>query len=92
MLHSQNNIFKKRFSNYDILNHLYFGLNFGLFGGTALGRFSSCFFLIFCRRATMVAVIFTQSENYKLIYESQFRHFMKWGKICITFGIFYDQL
>ena len=32
-----------------------------------------------------------ETENYKLIYESQFRHFIKWGKICITFGTFYDQ-
>ena len=31
-----------------------------------------------------------ETENYKLIFE--FRHFIKWGKICITFGIFYDQL
>ena len=29
-------------------------------------------------------------ESYKLIYESQFRHFIKWGKIFITFGTFYD--
>ena len=27
-----------------------------------------------------------------MIYEPQFRHFIKWGKICITFGTFYDQL
>ena len=33
-----------------------------------------------------------ETENYNLIYESQFRHFIKWGKICITFGAFYDQL
>ena len=33
-----------------------------------------------------------ETENYKLIYESQFRHFIKWGKIHITFGTFYDQL
>ena len=32
-----------------------------------------------------------ETENYKLIYESQFRHFIKRGKICITFGTFYDQ-
>ena len=37
----QNNDFK-----YEILNHLYFGPNF-IFGGTALGRFSQCFFLDF---------------------------------------------
>ena len=34
----------------------------------------------------------TETKNYKLIYESQFRHFIKRGKICITFGIFYDPL
>ena len=33
-----------------------------------------------------------QTENYKLIYESQFRYFIKWDKICIIFGTFYDQL
>ena len=33
-----------------------------------------------------------ETENYKLIYKSQFRHFINWGKICITFGTFYDQL
>ena len=27
-----------------------------------------------------------------MIDEPQFRHFIKWGKICITFGTFYDQL
>ena len=32
-----------------------------------------------------------ETENYKPIYESQFRHFIKWGKISITFGTFYDQ-
>ena len=26
--------------------------------------------------------------NYKLLYESWFRHFIKWSKICITSGIF----
>ena len=31
-----------------------------------------------------------ETENYKLIYESQFSHFIKCGKI--TFGTFYDQL
>ena len=30
-------------------------------------------------------------KTIKLIYESQFRHFIKWGKIWITFGTFYDQ-
>ena len=29
-----------------------------------------------------------ETENHKLIYESQFRHFIKWGEICITFGTF----
>ena len=35
-----------------------------------------------------------ETENYKLnhSYESQSRYFIKLGKICITFGIFYDQL
>ena len=28
----------------------------------------------------------------KLIYELQFRYSVKWGKICITLGTFYDQL
>ena len=32
-----------------------------------------------------------ETENYKLIYELQFKHFIKWGKICITFGTFYDK-
>ena len=32
-----------------------------------------------------------ETENYKPIYKSQFRHFIKWGKISITFGTFYDQ-
>ena len=41
-------------------------------------------FLYFC--------VQVETKNYKLIYESQFRHFIKWGKICITFGTFYDQL
>ena len=30
-------------------------------------------------------------ENYKLTYESQFAHFIKWGKICVKFRTFYDQ-
>ena len=33
--------------------HLYFTLNF-IFWGNALGHFSQCFFLIFCRQPTMV--------------------------------------
>ena len=33
-----------------------------------------------------------ETQNYKLIYESQFRHFIKWGKICVTFGTFYEHL
>ena len=32
-----------------------------------------------------------QTKNYKLIYELQFRHFIKWGKIFIAFGTLYDQ-
>ena len=27
-----------------------------------------------------------------MIYESQLRHLISWGKVCITFGTFYDQL
>ena len=33
-----------------------------------------------------------ETENYKLIYESQSSYFIKWVKICITFGTFHDQL
>ena len=33
-----------------------------------------------------------ETENYKLIYESQFSYFIKCGKIRIAFGTFYDQL
>ena len=33
-----------------------------------------------------------ETENYKSIYEPQLAHFIKWGKICIKFGTFYDQL
>ena len=54
--YAQNNIFKKE---YEILNHLYFGLNF-IFSGTAIGRFRQIFLLIFSRRPTMAAVVFTQ--------------------------------
>ena len=41
-----NNIFKKKSYKYQILNHLYFGPSF-VFRGTALGRFSQCFFFNF---------------------------------------------
>ena len=51
--------FQKKNSKYDILNHLYFGPNF-VFVWTALGRFSQCCFLIFCRQPIMMADIFTQ--------------------------------
>ena len=36
--------FQKKNSKYEILNHFYFGSNFVSFFGTALGRFSQCFF------------------------------------------------
>ena len=42
-LNARKNIFKKR---YEILNRLYFGPSFN-FWGTALGRFSQCFFFNF---------------------------------------------
>ena len=49
---------KKKYK-YEILNHLYFGPGF-VFWGTALERFSQCFFLIFRPWSTMVTEIFTQ--------------------------------
>ena len=58
-----NNIFKKKGYKYQILNHLYFGPSF-VFRGTALGRFSQCFFLIFCRRSTMVSDVFIQPPHH----------------------------
>ena len=39
-------IFSKKSYKYQILNHLYFGPSF-VFRGTALGRFSQCFFFNF---------------------------------------------
>ena len=58
-LFARNTIFKKRIPNMRFyLNNLYFGSNF-VFFGTAIGRFSQCFFLIFRRRPTMLAKIFT---------------------------------
>ena len=33
-----------------------------------------------------------ETGNYKSIYEPQFRHFIKWDKICVTFSTFYDRL
>ena len=57
-MHVQNNIFKKRVPN------MRFWINYILvrisFLGTALERFSQCFFFIFCRRSTMVVDIITQ--------------------------------
>ena len=61
-LYAQNNIFQKKNFKYEILNHLYFGPSFVLWG-TVLGRFSQCFFLIFRRRSTMVSDIFTQPST-----------------------------
>ena len=55
------------------MNHLYFDPNFVLLG-TALGRFSRFFFLIFRRRPTMVTDIFTQpvlKVAYKIKTESK---------------------
>ena len=56
--------------------HLYFGPNFGFFG-TALRRFTQCFFLIFRCRPTMVTKIFTQplspSHHKKASYGSALR-------------------
>ena len=60
---ARNNISKKGNYKYEILNHLYFGPSFA-FWRTALGRFSQCFFLIFRRRSTMVANIFTQLPHH----------------------------
>ena len=56
--------FQKKNSKYEIINNLYFGSNF-VFYGTAIGRFSQCFFLIFRRRPTIVADIFTQAPHHK---------------------------
>ena len=57
-LHARNNIFKK------IILNMRFWMIYILdqisFLGTTLGRFSQCFFYIFCRRPIMVADIFTQ--------------------------------
>ena len=61
-LYARNNIFKKRIPKYKTLNRLYFGPNF-IFWRSALGCFSQCFFLTFCRRPNMVADIFTQSPH-----------------------------
>ena len=57
---NQNNIFKKKNSNYAILNHLHFGPNL-VFWGTALRHFSQNFL----RRPTMVAKIFAQPPTIK---------------------------
>ena len=60
---------KKKNSTSKILNHLYFGANF-IFWGTALGRFSQCFFSLISRGlSSMVA------------YGPEFRYFvLEW--IC----------
>ena len=63
------NIFKKKNSKCEILNH--FGPNLG----TALGRFSQCFFLIFHRRSVMVSDIFTQSPTIKKLPTALQSHF-----------------
>ena len=36
--------------------------------------------------------VLIETGNYKLTYESQLGHAIKWGKTWITFGRFYDQL
>ena len=56
--------FQKKNYKYQILNDLYFGPSF-FFGGTALGRFSLCFFLIFRPWSTMVTKIFTNPHHKK---------------------------
>ena len=61
-LYNHNNTFKKQNSKCEILNHLYCGSSF-IFGGTALRCFSLHFFLIFCRRWTIVGDIFTQPPS-----------------------------
>ena len=59
IIFSKNDCFQKKTSKHDILNNIYFGPNFVIFG-TALRCFSQCFFLIFCRWLTIMANIFTQ--------------------------------
>ena len=61
-LYNHNKTFKKQNSKCENLNHLYFGSSF-IFGGTALRCFSLYFFLIFCRRLTIVGDIFTQPPS-----------------------------
>ena len=59
MLYARSSIFEKKNSNYEILNHLYFGPVF-IFGEFALGRFSQYFLKFFLRRPTIMADIFAQ--------------------------------
>ena len=59
MLYAGSSIFEKKNSNYEILNHLYFGPVF-IFGEFALGRFSQYFLKFFLRRPTIMADIFAQ--------------------------------
>ena len=60
-LYTQNNIFENY--KYENLDQLYFYPGF-VFWGTALGRFSQCFF-IYHRQSTMVANIFSQPCHHK---------------------------
>ena len=53
--------FQKKNYKQEILNHLYFGPSFD-FWGITLGRFSQCFFKIFCPWSIMVADIFTHHK------------------------------
>ena len=70
--------FQKKNSKYDILNHLYFGPNF-VFLGTALGRFSQCFFLTIKRLPTA-------KRSYKLYCHGHFIHKNKNNK-SLTYSI-----
>ena len=56
--------FQRNNFKHEILNHLYFGPNFG-FLGIALGHFSQCFFVfpIFPCQPVIAADIFTQSPS-----------------------------
>ena len=67
--------FQKKNCKYEILNHLYFGPSF-VFWGTALGRFSQWFFLIFRHRPITVADIFTQPPHHKKASYSPEKHVM----------------
>ena len=63
-------------SKYEILNHLYFGPNF-VFGGLLSGI--QVLFLIFCRRPTIVAHIFTQPYPTALITSAFCRALHYWN-------------